>query len=734
MSAIRGVLTNAWKSILFDVRYGTNLRLKTWQRRAPAVALTSGGFLFGFLMVNKKATQCEMGVPEVKKSSLMYDRSFRPDLEISFTQRLERAASLLAPIQHHMYCWMQSRLDPHARDKWLDFTSLPRHGEEGGEDNCKKCENEELRDANVPDFLANLWVDRGFLDLKFQHRPRLPSSVKISPLEKTESFIEGVTAGMEGPDNYEKNKKIGERIDVINRGNEGEDIRTTVDPTYPHYSYPFIKQTHDAVQTLGVVKMEGLLPLNIIREVRRKMDIAPLRRSPYEKLHSDWREDVEVKGLKEGSNNGAGTWVKTRSEKTEEYVAEGSRKLQLYDTISEFECRRFDPQYILHFPYEKQRARAWKEKQAAKEANCDYIDGSVDSDMIWAKGPKPAALDKSSTRDAFSGEDGRRSVSDSAALATTEGDQDKMDNPYTRERRKNYLQAETKGNVGFKGRRWETFDELAELWLKDSDPRDENPILPNNTSSIGRTYFFIKNTHFEKVISPILTFLTPMVNTYFETNASGKVPFVSNIALSVNNSRCMSEAWHRDSATPGVTFVIPLTQIPETLGGLEFLSHSHRKREALCETLKAGVIGTELEVGDVLMYDQRGLKRARPNPAYTRTTLALFVSYNIATPPGYSIPGMYWNGLWGSMATRLHSWATRENILIRTIDRTIEYMWDRWILPVEWQGRDLAVELGYLTDGSQSMAQKASSAFKGGVESTDATHYAHGVDRATRHY
>eukprot|EP00392_Amoebophrya_sp_AT5.2_P003804 g3809.t1 len=845
---VRQTIVDTYRALAYDVRVGKASRWAIFQSRLPGVALTSGGMLVGFLLINKRGTSCHEAVPRVEHSSLMYDMSFRPDREMGFTRKLERAATLLAPIQHHVYCWMQSKVDPHARERWLGLTSLPRAGEAGGEDNCKKNADEELRDANVPDFLANIWTERGFLSQKFLHKPNL-ARVSIDSVKKAQETMEYMAEKFVGEEIWDHMKTQDNKlqglldpgVDTRTRDCahvEGTDNRTLVDSTYPHYSYAFLKQTHDSLSEVGVVKIEGLIPLAVIRDMRRKFDIAPLRHCPYDKIQSDWREDVKKNGLS-GDERGANSWLSTRD--ADEYTSEASGKsIQLYHTLSEFDCRRFDPQYIMQFSYEKTRARVWKEKQKSQSENADFIDSSVDTDRIWARGPK--ALDgvaspggggaageaeaggrasagtSAETRTAGAGStlttsgasrsgsssgpatavSTGKSVAKSGSLleqnttasgttttthqlATVADAEQPGDNPYQRERKKQYLQADTKSNVGFKGRRWETFDELAELWLRDYDPKDENPVIPNSGTCIGRTYYFMKNTHFERAVQPLLTCLTPLVNTYFETTAGGRAPYVSGITLGVSNSRCLDEAWHRDSKTPctlvlyetwcsaatplpsrcldeawyrdsktaGVTFVVPLTNIPENLGSLNVMGYSHLKRKKFCEAVKSGAIGAPLKVSDILVYDQRclldphgrfatkllcrelrckqvaarlhlvlrsNLKRANPNPAYTRTTIALFVSYNVERPPGFGPPTMYFNSFVGNCYEKLHGWQTMRNPVLSFLDGIVNRVWDRWVLPVHWDGRDLGLELGWLTDGTKKDA------------------YDMGVDRADKHY
>ncbi|CAD7942644.1 unnamed protein product [Amoebophrya sp. A120] len=485
MGHVRRVAVHAWRSFAYDVRVGRSSRWIVWRSRAPSIFLFSGGAVVGFLVVNRRGTRCANQVPCVERSSLRFDTAFRPDREIEFTHKLQRAASLLAPIQHHVYCWMQAEKDPDAAHKWLSLTSLPvcemSHGQtpsrseliesprrnpdriqqpksrvrlpedlderkreesertgntsaarlakmltkmQKGDSSSQfddraiaaagsgnyvradgRAHEEELLEANVPAVLANHWVARGFLSQHFQHSPSL-ARVSVDSIKKAQGAVEWFAEQLLDEATWNRMVTQDKKLEGLLEGGidnrtrscrsqEGNDSRCLVDSNYPHYSYSFLKQTHDELERVGVVKVEALIPLQVIREIRRKLDIAPLRHSPYEKIQNDWREDVKAHGLT-GAEKGTSSWLMSRGEDDETYLKDGpgGKSLQLYHVVAEFDCRRFDPQYILQFSYEKMRARVWQEKQTRRDRDCDYIDTSVDTDRIWERGPRRAVAEK----------------------------------------------------------------------------------------------------------------------------------------------------------------------------------------------------------------------------------------------------------------------------------------------------------------------------------------------------
>ncbi|CAD7942642.1 unnamed protein product [Amoebophrya sp. A120] len=137
-----------------------------------------------------------------------------------------------------------------------------------------------------------------------------------------------------------------------------------------------------------------------------------------------------------------------------------------------------------------------------------------------------------------------------------------------------------------------------------------------------------------------------------------------------------------------------------------------------CTSIKSGPLRTSLRPSDVLVYDQRTLKRARANPAYTRATICLFVSYNTERPPGFGPPSMYWNSFVGNFVEKLHCWQTMQSPALCFLNGVANHAWGRCVLPVPWSGRDLGLELGFLQGATNDAYELGTSVAGGAVVGT----------------
>lgn len=201
--------------------------------------------------------------------------TFVPNTNLQLTDDMERACALLAPIQHQIYCWLQSKRDP----RWLELTSLEPETKTllkgdvvaPAQENSRSSSSSSstastpalavsptttaLTPAGVPDVLEQTWTDRGYLAL----RPK-------SHLDYVDPIL---------------------KPDVTSYG---QDIGTRSDLGYPQYSFGLMKETLAALADVGVVKVEGLIPLHQIRAVREALRIKPILKGPYAQMRDMWND------------------------------------------------------------------------------------------------------------------------------------------------------------------------------------------------------------------------------------------------------------------------------------------------------------------------------------------------------------------------------------------------------------------------------------------------------------
>ena len=224
----------------------------------------------------------------------------------AFTLSVEmrRAAMLLAPIQHHVYCWLQARAS--GSSLWLEkLTSIGKDGgvidgetgkvsgiyspggflaflgrmnpinligsllsslSSGPSENVAIIEEYEKEmkeifkdngrgtsaasnENNLPNSLINLWDQRGYLTIKRYRHADWVDEVH-NPLGHT----------------------------------YGHNIGTHVNVGYPQYSFEFLDRFMEEMGDVGVVKIDKLFPIEEVRRCRDAFEVRPLVKGPYDKM------------------------------------------------------------------------------------------------------------------------------------------------------------------------------------------------------------------------------------------------------------------------------------------------------------------------------------------------------------------------------------------------------------------------------------------------------------------
>lgn len=747
-----------------------------------------------YLFINKRVTTCATEVPVLEKTMLMYDKDFKPDRNVELNDVMRRACTLLAPINHHIYCWMQSRLDPHAGSKWLELTSIPKDDveEDVGGDEASSA-------SNVPRFLNKVWEKRGYLNLK------------------TRSSSEYVDKLMDP-----------------NSSSYGMNIGSTVELAYPQYSYALLKRVTDALEEIGVVQVEGIVPVEDLRKIRRRLRIQPLRRTPYEKMRAIWRQqlqettptgvmmsmdpcdegqDIEAEredwyeeqglvrpttaagstlsqtttgavitaqkfaeknntkalphsgfrpegtGLNMEPRNGSATpdqnkarlaltsqgqrnkelsqlslmgdqesaqrlvvqqassyEARVASAKSEETKQKNKqirgahydgiefpiRITDEEDLLSEWECRSYDHYYLTHWHLEKIRMRQHREKElllkAKRQGFCDVEDRKLMSTEAELEAETEEFMRAYTARMETGDEGGDVEFSSTKmqdhrdqqkkALEEEEANAGKLIKPTGTTGKsisdKNLSAMQDTPTIAEKLKQRETFNDLRDQWNSITDPRAENAVTCM-TPVIGRRHLLLRDTIFEEDIKPLLTYLTPMVNAFFEKQVAkqqipdNSVPYVSEMQLVTSDPLASELFWHKDNTAVGLTAVIPLTMCPGNLSPMRFLGYSHKSWK-FGSSIRGGPLSVSLRPEDVLFYDCRVLKNCSPNASYSRTLLYLIVRYDVKAPPGQSSVDTQLIVWMGKLLNTLHRVQSVEhNPILSGVSRFGRYVWDTWV-------------------------------------------------------
>lgn len=185
----------------------------------------------------------------------------------------------------------------------------------------------------------------------------------------------------------------------------------------------------------------------------------------------------------------------------------------------------------------------------------------------------------------------------------------------------------------------------------------------------GRRHFLIRGTKFaENIVQPLLAPLLPLIFRFMAAcrpdalpgclltdsagKHSGKKParlFLSECQLLITDCLGETQLWHRDNDQPGVTVVLPLTEVDEQIGPTQLLPRTHRLCTYTSGLLSAlwrlerssGVAAARLRPGDALIYDARILHRGLGNASFSRcrVVMVMRLDYTDTPPPGATVCG-----------------------------------------------------------------------------------------------
>lgn len=187
---------------------------------------------------------------------------------------------------------------------------------------------------------------------------------------------------------------------------------------------------------------------------------------------------------------------------------------------------------------------------------------------------------------------------------------------------------------------------------------------PPLTPSDGRRHFLVRGTNFaEDEVIPLLAPLLPLAYRYFAEERPDALPgallseaspsrhqrlFLSECQVLVSDPGAVQQIWHRDNRKPGLTFILPLTDVDDEVGPTQLLPGTHHlvSRGGAAAALSAlgrstgAVSGAPLKPGAVLIYDARTLHRGLGNSSYNRcrVVVVLRLDYADTPPPGESVP------------------------------------------------------------------------------------------------
>lgn len=186
---------------------------------------------------------------------------------------------------------------------------------------------------------------------------------------------------------------------------------------------------------------------------------------------------------------------------------------------------------------------------------------------------------------------------------------------------------------------------------------------PPLTPSDGRRHFLVRGTALaEDQIMPLLAPLLPLAYRYFAQERpdalpgaffSGATPaknqrlFLSECQVLVSDPGAVRQIWHRDNRRPGLTFILPLTDVDEEVGPTQLLPGTHHLVSpggasaalAALGRSSGAVSGAPLKPGAVLIYDARTLHRGLENSSYNRCRVVVVLRLDCGDtpPPGESV-------------------------------------------------------------------------------------------------
>ncbi|CAJ1382381.1 unnamed protein product, partial [Effrenium voratum] len=178
------------------------------------------------------------------------------------------------------------------------------------------------------------------------------------------------------------------------------------------------------------------------------------------------------------------------------------------------------------------------------------------------------------------------------------------------------------------------------------------------TPSVGRRHFLLRGSEVaEQAVVPLLTPLLPLCWRYFVENRPDASPgcladqeacsrvYLSECQLLVSDPGAVHQIWHCDNLRPGLTVILPLTEVDEELGPTHLLPGTHhlggaKVGSALGSLRRAGgAIAAPLVPGQALIYDARLMHRGLGNSSYNRCRVVVVMRLDMldTPPPGATV-------------------------------------------------------------------------------------------------
>eukprot|EP00439_Symbiodinium_sp_Y106_P004437 s7858_g1.t1 len=186
--------------------------------------------------------------------------------------------------------------------------------------------------------------------------------------------------------------------------------------------------------------------------------------------------------------------------------------------------------------------------------------------------------------------------------------------------------------------------------------------------STGRRHFLLRGTSLaEESLVPLLAPLMPLALRFFAEmrpdaspgcllNASpGFDPevspprlFLSECQLLISDPGAVHQMWHRDNLKPGLTILLPVSEVTGELGPTELLPGTHHLLRGAgglgscfqsLATAGGAVAPAPLSPGDALLFDARLLHRGLGNRSYSNCRVVVVMRLDMldTAPPGATV-------------------------------------------------------------------------------------------------
>ncbi|CAE7547498.1 unnamed protein product [Symbiodinium natans] len=189
---------------------------------------------------------------------------------------------------------------------------------------------------------------------------------------------------------------------------------------------------------------------------------------------------------------------------------------------------------------------------------------------------------------------------------------------------------------------------------------------PPQEPSTGRRHFLLRGTVLaEESLVPLLAPLMPLVLRFFEEFRPDAAPgrllqgaigaeerpprlFLSECQLLISDPGAVPQMWHRDNLMPGLTIVLPVSEVTSELGPTELLpgtQHLLRGAGGLGSCFRSlgraggALAPAPLRPGEALLFDARLLHRGLGNRSYSNCRVVVVMRLDMldTTPPGATV-------------------------------------------------------------------------------------------------